>query len=83
MKKILRFLRNVWSLPIHFYRKFISPALPPSCRFTPSCSTYALEAIKEWGIVCGTALAIWRILRCNPFSRGGYDPVPKRKKKEN
>ena len=74
------FLRWLYTLPIHFYRKCISPWLPSSCRFTPSCSRYALEAIEEWGIFRGTCLAVWRILRCNPFCRGGYDPVPKRKK---
>ena len=62
---------------IKFYRKFISPLKKPCCRFTPSCSQYALDAVREWGVCFGISLAIWRILRCNPFSAGGYDPVPK------
>lgn len=60
---------------IRFYQRFISPALPPTCRFYPSCSHYAYEAIAKYGIIKGTRLAAWRILRCNPFGRGGYDPV--------
>lgn len=58
------------------YKRFISPLLPPSCRFTPTCSEYAIEAIQKHGAWKGTLLAIWRILRCNPFCKGGYDPVP-------
>ena len=69
MKKILKFF-------IKLYRKFISPILPQSCRFTPSCSEYAIEAIERFGAIRGTILATYRILRCNPFCRGGYDPVP-------
>ena len=65
------------SLPIHAYRKWISPLKQPCCRFTPTCSKYALDALKEWGVLCGLALAVWRVLRCNPFGKGGYDPVPK------
>lgn len=66
---------------VEFYRKYISPLKPPCCRFTPTCSAYAIEAYKEWGFVVGTLLTIWRILRCNPFCKGGYDPVPKRKRR--
>ena len=66
---------------VRLYQKFISPLKPPCCRFTPTCSQYAIEAFREWGLIAGLGLAIWRILRCNPFSRGGYDPVPKRKKR--
>ena len=61
---------------IRFYRRFISPGLPPSCRFEPTCSAYADEAIARYGIIKGGRLAVWRILRCNPFGTGGYDPVP-------
>ena len=61
---------------IKFYRKFISPLKKPCCRFTPTCSQYALDAVREWGVLFGISLAIWRVLRCNPFSAGGYDPVP-------
>lgn len=64
------------------YRRYISPLKAPCCRFTPTCSQYAIEAISEWGCIIGLALSLWRILRCNPFGRGGYDPVPKRKKTE-
>ena len=63
------------------YQKFNSPLKPPCCRFTPTCSNYAIEAFREWGLFVGLGLTVWRILRCNPFSRGGYDPVPKRKKR--
>ena len=63
---------------IKVYRKFISPIKPPCCRFTPTCSAYALEAFKKRGFFVGLGLTVWRILRCNPFSRGGYDPVPER-----
>ena len=67
---------------VELYRKYLSKAKPyPTCRFTPTCSAYAVEALKEWGFLAGGALSIWRILRCNPFSAGGYDPVPRRKKK--
>ncbi len=58
------------------YKKYISPLLPPSCRFTPTCSEYAMEALQRHGAWKGSLLAIWRILRCNPFGKGGYDPVP-------
>ena len=61
---------------IRFYRACISPILPRCCRFTPTCSQYALEALGKHGFWKGTALAVWRILRCNPFNPGGYDPVP-------
>ena len=67
---------------VGIYRKYISPLKStPSCRFTPSCSEYAIEALREWGAIIGSALTLWRILRCNPFGRGGYDPVPKRRRK--
>ena len=61
---------------IRFYQVCISPLFPPSCRFYPTCSSYSLEAIKKYGPWKGSYLAIKRILRCHPFSRGGYDPVP-------
>jgi putative membrane protein insertion efficiency factor len=67
---------------IRLYRKFISPLKrSPCCRFTPTCSAYALEAFYEWGFFVGFGLTVWRILRCNPFCAGGYDPVPKRKRR--
>lgn len=57
------------------YKTLVSPLLPPSCRFTPTCSEYAMEAVRKRGVVQGLLLAIWRLLRCHPFARGGYDPV--------
>ncbi len=66
----------ILSAPIHFYRGAISPFFPPSCRFTPTCSQYALEALKKHGPLKGLWLAIRRILRCNPWGGSGYDPVP-------
>lgn len=78
---MLSFIRKAVVFPVRLYRKFISPLKPPSCRYTPTCSQYMIEAVEEWGVICGVALGIWRILRCNPFGRGGYDPVPKRKKR--
>ncbi len=62
--------------PVRLYQLLISPMFPPSCRFTPTCSTYAIEAVSTHGIFKGLALATWRLLRCNPWSEGGYDPVP-------
>jgi uncharacterized protein len=69
-------MKKVLVAIVRGYRKFISPLLPPSCRFTPTCSEYAIEAIQKHGAWKGTLLAVWRILRCNPFCKGGYDPVP-------
>ena len=67
---------------LRLYQRIISPLKPvPSCRFSPTCSQYAIEAIEEWGIFIGVMLAVWRVLRCNPYCRGGHDPVPKRYRK--
>ena len=64
---------------IKFYRKYLSRLKSnPPCRFTPTCSAYALEAYQKRGFIVGTILTVWRILRCNPFCAGGYDPVPER-----
>ena len=68
---------------IELYRKNISPRKIPCCRFTPTCSAYAIEAIKKRGAFVGTFLSIWRILRCNPLCKGGYDPVPEKKGKKS
>jgi hypothetical protein len=69
MKTLLRSL-------LRGYQRWISPALPPACRYVPSCSHYALEAVEVHGALRGSLLAAWRVLRCHPFVRGGYDPVP-------
>jgi putative membrane protein insertion efficiency factor len=63
---------------LRFYKTTISPQLPPACRYTPTCSEYAMEAIERHGVVRGGFLAAKRVVSCNPFSRGGYDPVPER-----
>jgi len=63
---------------IGLYRKYVSPIKPPCCRFTPTCSAYALEAFKKRGFFVGFILTVGRIFRCNPFFKGGYDPVPER-----
>jgi len=64
---------------IRFYRRGISPNMAPSCRFLPTCSEYAYDAIDRYGAVRGAAMAVWRILRCNPLNDGGLDPVPEPK----
>lgn len=61
---------------LRFYQRFISPALPPSCRFTPSCSEYTYQAVAKYGVLSGIWLGTKRLLRCHPFSAGGFDPVP-------
>ena len=76
MKTTRTIIRKIVIFPIILYKKIISPILPNSCRFYPSCSQYAIEAIEKRGIFIGILLAIWRILRCNPFSKGGIDLVP-------
>ncbi|MDE6489654.1 MAG: membrane protein insertion efficiency factor YidD [Muribaculaceae bacterium] len=63
-------------IPVHIYRAIISPALPPSCRFTPTCSQYAIEALRRHGPLRGSWLTIRRLLRCHPWGGSGYDPVP-------
>lgn len=65
--------------PIRFYQRFISPLTPPACRFTPTCSQYAVEALQTHGALRGSWLAIKRILRCHPWGGSGYDPVPPKK----
>lgn len=68
-------MRKIAILVLKFYKKHISPGLPKSCRFYPTCSEYAIEAINKYGILKGSIKSIYRILRCNPFNKGGYDPV--------
>ena len=69
MKRVLMWL-------IRSYRRYLSPAKPPCCRFIPTCSAYALEAIERYGALRGSYLALRRLLKCHPFHKGGYDPVP-------
>jgi len=69
MTRVATWLLNV-------YKRLISPFLPAACRYVPSCSEYTAEAVAKHGFFRGTALGLWRFLRCNPFARGGYDPVP-------
>ena len=67
--------RRLAIAPLRLYQAVISPALGPRCKFYPSCSEYAVQAIAQFGILRGLVLAAWRLLRCNPFSHGGFDPV--------
>jgi putative membrane protein insertion efficiency factor len=71
----MTWLRRLVLAPVYLYAKVVSPALPPRCRYHPSCSAYAVEAVQEYGILRGLVLAVWRVLRCNPWSPGGIDPV--------
>jgi len=71
----MRSLRAVATAPIRFYQVAISPAFPRRCKYEPTCSRYAVQAIRRYGILRGSVLAAWRLLRCNPWSHGGYDPV--------
>ncbi|WP_420319394.1 membrane protein insertion efficiency factor YidD [Gorillibacterium massiliense] len=77
----VRVMRIAAKAPVRFYRKFISPLKPPTCRFYPTCSQYALDAIEEYGAAKGSWMAVKRIGRCHPFHPGGFDPVPPNPKK--
>lgn len=68
---------------LRFYKTLISPVLPASCRYVPSCSEYAAEAVARHGFFRGVVLGVWRLIRCNPFVRGGYDPVPQKSLRKN
>ena len=73
------YLPRTWLIGlVRFYQRHLSPKKAPCCRFTPTCSAYAIEALERHGAVIGLLLAVWRILRCNPLCKGGYDPVPER-----
>ncbi|MBD5201606.1 MAG: membrane protein insertion efficiency factor YidD [Bacteroidales bacterium] len=76
MKKITKIASEILILPIKFYQGAISPHLPASCRYTPTCSSYAVEALRKYGPLKGGLLAAKRILRCHPWGGSGYDPVP-------
>ena len=72
-------MKRVALAAIRFYQRHLSPGGPPACRFQPTCSHYAYDAIEECGVVRGGAMAAWRLLRCNPLNDGGFDPVPERR----
>lgn len=72
----MKLLGRILALPLRGYQRWISRWKPPMCRFTPTCSQYAIEALETHGVARGTLRASWRLLRCHPFARGGYDPVP-------
>lgn len=76
------FMKRILLAIIRFYRTSVSPLTASHCKYIPTCSQYGIEAIERFGALKGTALTVWRILRCNPFSKGGYDPVPEKKAKE-
>lgn len=69
-------MKHIFIALVKFYQKFISPSKPSCCRFTPTCSEYSVQAFSSRGAIVGFVLTVWRILRCNPLCRGGYDPVP-------
>ncbi len=72
----MNLLTRLWLAPVRFYRRYLSPLKgQPTCRYLPTCSQYAIEAVEQRGIVIGSAKAVWRLLRCNPLFTGGYDPV--------
>jgi uncharacterized protein len=73
-----RILVGMLLAPVRLYQRFVSPAIPSRCKYHPTCSAYAVEAIRELGPVRGPIVAGWRLLRCNPFSHGGYDPLEDR-----
>jgi len=73
--RVERTAREVVLAPVVAYQRLISPALPRHCKYEPTCSRYAVQAVREYGILRGLVLASWRLLRCNPWSHGGYDPV--------
>lgn len=76
MEKLEIDMKKLFLFIIKFYKKYISPMKSTKCPYIPSCSEYGMEAIEKYGALKGGALALWRIIRCNPFSKGGYDPVP-------
>jgi uncharacterized protein len=76
---VKRVLPAIVLAPIRVYQRWISPALPRRCKYEPTCSAYAQQAIRELGLMRGMILAAWRLARCNPFSHGGYDPVEARR----
>ena len=78
LAKTVNIFKKAFILPIKLYQRYISPAFPARCKYYPTCSQYAITAIERFGVIVGGALAVWRILRCNPWSKGGIDHVPER-----
>lgn len=77
-KRFVTIVREIFLAPLHLYRWLISPNLAPRCKYYPSCSTYGVQAVRELGIIRGTIVAAWRVMRCNPFSHGGVDELADR-----
>ena len=78
----MKLLEEIFIVPIRIYQRFISPLLGSNCRYVPTCSTYMMQAIREWGIFLGIYMGIRRIFRCHPWGSHGYDPVPINPKKQ-
>jgi putative membrane protein insertion efficiency factor len=76
---VKRALRNIFLLPLLAYRRLVSPLLPARCKYYPSCSAYAVEAVRELGVLRGSIVAAWRLARCNPWSHGGVDELSERR----
>ena len=72
--RVANLLRDALILLLRAYRRYVSPLKPPTCRYVPTCSEYSIQALQKYGLLKGTAKSVWRVLRCNPFSKGGYDP---------
>ncbi len=77
--RVTHILRELFLLPLHAYRAVISPNLTARCKYYPSCSTYGVQAVRELGVIKGSILAAWRVVRCNPFSHGGVDELADRR----
>lgn len=75
---ITKLFKKIFILPIRIYQKVISPMFPPTCKYYPTCSSYAITSIERFGVIRGLIMASWRVLRCNPFSNGGVDYVPQK-----
>ncbi len=73
-------MKRIVLAAIRFYQRGVSPGMPPACRFQPTCSHYAYDAVESYGAARGLAMAAWRLLRCNPLNDGGFDPVPERRR---
>ena len=79
MKRVTHGLRELFLLPLHLYRAIISPNLRPRCKYYPSCSAYGVQAVRELGVIRGSIVTAWRVMRCNPFSHGGVDELADRR----